>query len=214
MICTAAGLLTAFAVHVMAGVVAGVYVVLQCVYNLRAKRVRMVDVVAIACGFVLRAAAGAGAIGLPISIWLVLCVFFLCLYLGFVKRFADLTTTRLSGASDWTSPAGYTDPDELRWLLAFSASLCVTTYVMYSLSGHTAELFGPASIGFALLTPLVVICVHRFYLRASVGLSDRPVDALFQDRVVPIAVALYVLGIVLLLYVPAVGRGLGVLFFR
>ena len=58
------------------------YGLLQLAYNWGLKRVAVVDVMTIATGFALRAAAGAVAIDVRISPWLVLCVFFLCLFLG------------------------------------------------------------------------------------------------------------------------------------
>ena len=85
------------------------------------KRVMLVDVVTVALGFALRAAAGAVAIDVRISPWLVLCVFFLCLYLGFIKRLCDLTSAEARGKGQWRSDAGYDDRAELNWLLGVSA---------------------------------------------------------------------------------------------
>ena len=52
----------------------------------------------------------------------------------------------------------------------------------------------------ALLTPLVLVVMHRFYRRAASGRSDSPLDALVSDRVVQIGVSLYVAGVLLCLY--------------
>ncbi len=180
------------------------YALLQTLYNWRLKRVMFVDVVAVAIGFGLRAAAGAVAIEVQISIWLLLCVFFLCLYLGFIKRLFDLTSAELDGRSEWKAPAGYRDRFELNWLLGFSATLAVTTYLMYALSLHTRMLFGNKAIGLAVLVPLVVITVHRFYHRAMNGLSDSPLDAIRSDRVVLVSIVLFITGTLVTLYVPAV----------
>ena len=159
----------------------------------------LVDVVAVAAGFALRATAGAVAIDVRISVWLLLCVFFLCLYLGFVKRLCDLASATAAGCRDWKSPAGYDDRNELNWLLGVSAVLAIVTYLMYSLSEHAWALFGPRSIGFALLSPLVMITIHR---RASRGTSDSPLAALLEDRVVIVSVALFAAGVLMSLYVP------------
>jgi len=179
-----------------------VYVVVQAAYNALLKRVMLVDVVAVAAGFALRATAGAVAIDVRILVWLLLCVFFLCLYLGFVKRLCDLASATAAGRCDWRSPAGYDDRIELNWLLGVSAVLAIVTYLMYSLSEHAWALFGPRSIGFALLSPLVMITIHRFYRRASRGTSDSPLAALLEDRVVIVSVALFAAGVLMSLYVP------------
>ena len=142
------------------------YGVLQLFYNLKLKRVPVVDVTTIATGFALRAAAGAVAIDVRISVWLVLCVFFLCLYLGFIKRMCDLVSAERA-QSAWKPSADYRGRDELQWLLGISAVMTVLMYLSYALSDHAQTLFGPRATGLALLTPLVLIAIHRFWRRAN-----------------------------------------------
>jgi 4-hydroxybenzoate polyprenyltransferase len=190
----------------------GAYALLQVAYNLRIKTVMLVDVVALATGFALRATAGAVAIDVQISVWLLLCVFFLCLYLGFIKRLCDLASASAAGESEWTSPAGYDDRAEIDWLLGISAVLAVVTYLMYALSEHAWTLFGARSIGFALLSPLVMISIHRFYRRASRGTSDSPLAALREDRVVLVTILLFAAGVIVSLYVPWVEDALEHIF--
>lgn len=185
-------------------VVLGVYLALQVLYNAGAKYVVLVDVVVIALGFSLRAAAGALAIDDRISIWLLLCVFFLCLYLGFIKRLCDHSSAAREADTDWKSPAGYDSRLELNWLLAVSAVLGIMMYLTYALSQHAATLFGAGASGIALLTPLVLIVMHRFYRRADEGLSDSPLHAIVSDRIVQGGVVLYFVGVIACLYSSAV----------
>jgi len=194
------------------GYVIILYVLLQSSYNMGLKRVAIVDVVWVASGFALRATAGAAAIHVPISLWLVLCVFFLCLYLGFIKRLCDITSARQAGKVEWKSPAGYEHQGELDWLLGISAVLAIITYVMYAVSDHAWKQFGPRSIGFALLSPLVLIAMHRFYRGATTGASDSPFAALKRDPGVALAILIFISGTVVTLYVPEVGRWLNALF--
>jgi 4-hydroxybenzoate polyprenyltransferase len=189
------------------------YAALQLSYNGGVKRVMLVDVVAVAAGFALRATAGAVAISVQISVWLLLCVFFLCLYLGFIKRLCDLASAAAEEDGTWRSPAGYDDRSELNWLLGVSAVVAIVTYLMYALSPHAWTLFGAKSFGFALLSPLVMITIHRFYRRASRGTSDSPLAALLEDRVVLASVVLFSAGVVVTLYVPFVERILERVFF-
>jgi 4-hydroxybenzoate polyprenyltransferase len=200
------GLLVAMAVNDLLVATLLGYALLQACYNLGIKRVMLVDVVALATGFALRATAGAVAIRVQISVWLLLCVFFLCLYLGFIKRLCDLSSAAAAGDSRWKSPAGYDDRIELNWLLGVSAVLAIVTYLMYAMSDHAWALFGSRSIGFALLSPLVMITIHRFYRRASRGTSDSPLAALVEDRVVLICVLLFAAGVLASLYVPTVQK--------
>jgi len=188
------------------------YAILQVLYNAGLKRVLFVDVVGLALGFALRAVGGAVAIDVPISAWLLLCVFFLCLYLGFIKRLCDLSSAAAEGRSDWRSPAGYDDRIELNWLLGLSAVLSIVTYLMYALSEHAWVQFGSRATGFALLSPLVMIAIHRFYRRASRGMSDSPLSALREDRAVLAAVTLFAVGTLVILFVPPVKDMLDMIF--
>ena len=156
------------------------YAVLQVAYNGGLKRVAVVDVLTIATGFALRAAAGAVAIEVQISPWLVLCVFFLCLFLGWTKRMCDLVSAERAGSA-WKCSADYRGRDELQWLLGVSAVVTVLMYLSYTLSAHTWQLYGPRAYGLAMLTPLVLLAIHRFWRRANDGSSDSPLDALRSD---------------------------------
>jgi len=188
-----------------------VYALLQVFYNGGLKRVPVVDVIVIATGFALRAAAGAVAIGVQISLWLVLCVFFLCLFLGWTKRMCDLVAAERAGSA-WKSSADYRGRDELQWLLGVSAVLTTLMYLSYALSAHSWELYGPRAHGLALLTPLVFLAIHRFWRRANDGSSDSPLDALRTDPVVLGSIALYFALLGVVLFMPAAGEVLGRVF--
>jgi len=188
------------------------YALLQIGYNFGIKRVMFVDVIALASGFALRATAGAAAMAIPISIWLLLCVFFLCVFLGFVKRMCDLSSAGTEAGSTWRSPAGYDDPLELNWLLGMSGALAVVTYLMYALSEHAFLLFGVRALGFALLSPLAMLCMHRFYRLARRGETDSPLAVLRSDRVVMVTAVCFSIGVLATLWFPPIERVLDGLF--
>lgn len=73
------------------------YALLQVAYNLRLKRTVILDIGAIATGFVLRAYAGAAATGIVLSPWFLLCTAMLALFLGIEKRKAELRLLALQG---------------------------------------------------------------------------------------------------------------------
>lgn len=189
------------------------YALLQLAYNAGLKRVAFVDVAVIATGFGLRAAAGACAIDVRISVWLVLCVFFLCLYLGFIKRMCDLVSAERA-ASAWTSPAGYRGREELQWLLGLSAVMTTMMYLSYALSDHAQGLFGSRATGLALLTPLVLVAIHRFWRRANEGSSDSPLEALRHDRVVLSSIALFAVLLGVVLFAPQARVALDAVFLH
>jgi 4-hydroxybenzoate polyprenyltransferase len=192
----------------------GGYGVLQILYNAELKRIPLVDVLAVATGFALRGAAGAVAIRIQISIWLVLCILFLCLFLGFTKRLSDLRAAEAveGGGARWRSPAGYQDRAELEWLLGISTVLALMMFMMYSLSTHAREIFGVRAMGFTLLSPLILVAMYRLYRRARQGASDSILAALRADRGVRWAVGLFGAGTLVTLYVPFVERVLASVF--
>ena len=206
------GVAGGFVVDAAVGWVLVGYLLLQVLYNLGLKRVAIVDAVVLATGFAMRATVGAFAIERTVSTWLLGCVFFLTLYLAFIKRMCDLAAARSEGTG-WTSPAGYDDRFELNWLLGLSGVTVVMCWVLYTLSPHADSLFGIRASGLALLTPFVVVVVHRFYRRANQGERDSPVVAIREDPVISIALSLFVLGLFSFLYLPGVDDVLGRLIY-
>jgi 4-hydroxybenzoate polyprenyltransferase len=196
-----AGLTMGFAVIGGAGWLIATYALLQAGYNLTLKRRAYLDVATIALGFTLRAVVGAVAIDVRISVWLVLCVFFLTLFLGFVKRTCDLMAAQREGGG-WRQRAGYGDEQELQFLLAISACMAVLMYLLYTLSDHAKGLYGAGAAGLALLTPFVLLVVYRFYRRARRGLSDSPLEVLRTDRTALAGMLCFVVGTWASLYWP------------
>ncbi|MDG2021907.1 MAG: UbiA prenyltransferase family protein [Phycisphaerales bacterium] len=212
MILIVLGIAIGFFVDPAVGGVMVAYLILQFLYNAGFKRVAIVDAVVLATGFGMRATVGAFAIDRPVSTWLLGCVFFLTLYLAFIKRLCDLSAAESAGTG-WSSPAGYENRLELNWLLGLSGVSVVMSWVLYGLSSHATSLFGGRAAGFALLTPFVLIVVHRFYRRANRGERDSPMAAMREDPVILVSLVLFAAGVLACLYVPAVEEGLSRLIF-
>ena len=79
----------------LASAAIGGYLALQALYSWRLKRAVLLDVMAIAGGFVLRVAAGAAALPAALSPWMVNTILFLSLFLGFAKRRHEIGATAL-----------------------------------------------------------------------------------------------------------------------
>lgn len=190
------------------------YIALQAAYNAALKRIATVDVITLSIGFVLRAWAGAVAIGVTASLWLLATVFCICLFLAMIKRLCDLSSVRGEAGGDeaWHAAAGYHSAEELNWMLAVSAACSVITYLMYSLSGHATEAAGPGVHGLALLTPLVVTAMFRFYRAALRGLSDSPFEIMTQDGVVIACSGLFAIASAALLTIEPLGRAVDTFF--
>lgn len=180
--------------HGFAGVV-GAYVLLQILYSYALKRVALVDVFVIAIGFVLRAIAGALALHVAISPWLLQCTFLLALFLALCKRRHEkLFVDGQAGGESRASLAQY-DPRLLDMLIGISASATVVCYAIYTLAETTVDKFGTNRLG--LTVPFVVFGVFRYLdLAYRHAKGDRPEMILLSD--VPTLVNLALYGLTLL----------------
>lgn len=157
-ICWIVGLGGAFWLDTGFGLVALFYWALTMSYTLGLKSVVLLDVVAIALGFVLRAIAGAVVIHVMISPWLTICTFFLALFLGFAKRRHELITLGTEGAKHRESLAEYT-VDYLEHLLTIAIALTIQSYAIYTVLSDTAK--NHPDLWYTL--PFVVYALIRYY---------------------------------------------------
>jgi 4-hydroxybenzoate polyprenyltransferase len=147
------------------------FVTLQAAYSLALKSVELVDVLAIAGLFVLRAAAGAIAVDVRISEWLLLCTFLLALFVALGKRRAELG---LEGVRARPSLSGYSQ-ELVDQLLAIVAAATIAAYTAYALSAHDTR--------WLLATvPFVVYGLFRYLLLLHRrGLGEEPEALLVED---------------------------------
>ena len=175
------------------------YVALNVAYSTWLKRLALWDVFAIAAGFVLRALAGAFAAAVYISPWFYLCAIFLSLFLALGKRRAELLRVNVDPASSAAreSILLYTT-QLLDQLIILSVTCAVIAYSLYTFQG---EIGGSALI---LTVPVVLFGIFRYlyliYVRRE---GERPDELLYRDPQILGAVALWLLIVALVLYVPA-----------
>lgn len=161
--------------------VVAAYLVLQAAYSCLLKHKVLVDVICIALGFVLRAAAGAVAIKVAISPWLFICMFTICLFMGFCKRYNEIVTLGDLETAENHRPTliAYTS-DLLTHLITLSAGIAVVAFLFYGLSPSTVEQFGTNYLIYTL--PLVVYAVFRFAMLSMKGVYADPTDLIIRDR--------------------------------
>ena len=115
-------------IHVLSIIYA--YFILNIFYTLVLKRIAIVDIVCISVGFVLRVFAGAFAVDVPVSEWLILMVFLISLLMGFAKRRDDLLIKEESGITLRKSIDGYTKPF-IDLSVTMMAGVVIVCYIMY-----------------------------------------------------------------------------------
>jgi 4-hydroxybenzoate polyprenyltransferase len=166
------------------------FLALQGAYSWRLKQIVLIDVMAIAALFVIRAVAGAEAVDVRISPWLIVCTALLALFLALAKRRAELTT--LGAEAGRGALAGYSFPlvDQLVSIVA------ACTIVAYSL--YTFE----AREGSAMMAtiPFVVFGIFRYLLLMHrEDLGEEPESVLLSDGPILATIALWALTSALIL---------------
>jgi 4-hydroxybenzoate polyprenyltransferase len=155
------------------------FLALQVVYSLGLKHLVLLDVFAIAALFVLRSAAGAAAVDVRISPWLLLVTALLALFLALAKRRSELV---LPGSSRPVLD-GYSLP-LIDQLIAVTVACTIAAYAIYTFTAHSPALM--ATI------PFVVFGLFRYLLLVHRDdLGEEPENVLLTDRPLVIAVALW-----------------------
>jgi 4-hydroxybenzoate polyprenyltransferase len=168
-----------------AGLVAA-FLAVQGAYTAGLKHVPFLDVLAISGLFVIRAAAGAVAVDVRISPWLLVCTALLALFLALGKRRGELVLVGSSIGAGRRVLRAYSVPllDRVQFAVA---ALTVGVYMAYTLSAHDSAAL-PASV------PFVAFGLFRYvYLVRRRGAGEEPDQVLLSDRPILAAVVLWVL---------------------
>jgi 4-hydroxybenzoate polyprenyltransferase len=197
----AVGLAAAFALRAEFGVLAAVYLAVNLLYSWRLKSVVLVDVFLIAVGFVLRAVGGVEVLSPPaeISPWLLVCTFFLALFLALAKRRHERTLLMEEAPSHRATLGEY--PQELLdQFIAIVTASTIIGYTIYTVSPMTVEKLGTARLVYTV--PFVVYGVFRYlYLVFKKGRGGAPAEVLLTDGPLLLNVILWVATVVAILYV-------------
>jgi decaprenyl-phosphate phosphoribosyltransferase len=169
--------------------VAALYLVQNVAYTLRLKQIAFVDVAVIASGFLLRVLAGAVAIGVPTSGWLLLCTALLALLLGLGKRAHELIWAMAHGHMGKTRAALSGYRLDVLWvaMIALAVATCAG-FVAYTLDASTIAQFGTSRLVYS--APLVAIAIVRFlWLTLSSKTDAQPTEAMLRDPIFLLDVA-------------------------
>jgi 4-hydroxybenzoate polyprenyltransferase len=193
----AVGLLAAWALGPGSFLCALGYLALNLAYSFGLKDLVILDVLAIAVGFVLRAVAGAMAIQVVFSEWLIVCTLLLALFLALAKRRHELVT--LEDAAAHRSILAEYSPYLLDQMIAVVTASCLTAYAFYTLAPETVEKYRTGRLAFTI--PFVIYGIFRYlYLVHRKEQGGSPGDALLADRPLLATVALWAVAVVLVVY--------------
>jgi decaprenyl-phosphate phosphoribosyltransferase len=175
-----------------------IYLLMNILYSWKLKHIPVIDVLIIAIGFVLRVFAGGVVTGIEPSAWLTVMTFLLALFIAFGKRREEVVFFEESGIKTRKVIDGY-NIYFLNIAMALMASVVLVAYLMYSLTEdviirlHTDKLY---------LTSIFVITGLLRYLQLAVvkNKSGSPTELFYQDWMIQLAAAGWLLTLIILIY--------------
>jgi 4-hydroxybenzoate polyprenyltransferase len=178
--------------------IALLYAALQFVYSLWAKHQVIIDVIAVAIGFVLRAFAGGVAIHVEVSPWLVFITFVLALFLVLARRRHELIALGDDAIAHRSALSQYS-VRLVDQMISIVAGATLVSYMIYTASTEVEAKLGTPHL--YLTVPFVAFGILRYlYLIDERNEGGDPAIALFRDRPLMLAVALWILTDIALLY--------------
>lgn len=159
------------------------FAALQLAYSFGLKALVLVDVMAIAALFVIRAAAGAAAVDVAISPWLLLCTALLALFLALAKRRGELVLVGADASPGRPVLAGYSLA-LVDQLVAVVAACTVIAYSLYTFTAHSQAMM--------VTIPFVLFGVFRYLLLVHRrDLGEEPENVLLSDAPILACVAIW-----------------------
>ena len=178
--------------------IAGTYMVLLSAYSAFLKHAVILDVLTIAAGFTLRAAAGAAAIAVPISHWLLLCTTLLALFIALSKRRHELTLLTETAINHRPILGDYT-PYLLDQMISVVTASTLIAYAFYTISPETTAKFGTDLL--ALTIPFPLYGIFRYlYLVHLRDKGGSPSELVVNDGPLMLCVALWALSVIVIIY--------------
>ena len=176
------------------------YVALQALYSGPLKHIVIIDVLTLSIGFVLRAVAGAVAVNVEISHWLLVCTILLALFIALAKRRHEIVLLA-EGAVTHRPILGEYSPYLLDQMIAVVTASTLIAYIFYTVSPETQQKFGTAWLGLTIPFPLYGIFRYLYLVHRREG-GGSPADLLLTDRPLLLCVALWALAVAAIIYPP------------
>ncbi|HLX11979.1 MAG TPA: decaprenyl-phosphate phosphoribosyltransferase [Bacteroidota bacterium] len=187
-----------FYLNVQFGIVVAIYIAINILYSYWLKRVVILDVMTISAGFVLRVAAGAYLIDVPMSEWLLICTVLLSLFLGFSKRRHEITLLEKSANTHRSVLEHYT-PYFLDQMIGIVTASTVMSYALYTMSEETMQKFGTRHLVYTV--PFVLYGIFRYlYLVHRSEEGGNPTKLALTDRPLLINIILWVVSVIVIIY--------------
>jgi len=177
---------------------AGTYFVINVLYSLRLKQIAYVDVLMISFGFLLRVVAGAVAISVPISNYILLCTFLLSMFLAMGKRNHEILVVRGKSTQTRKSLKRYSERG-LNAMMVLAGSCTAAGYTAYTMDPTTVERFGTQNLVYT--APSILFGLWRFFrLVHQADKGKSPTDRMVKDPLFLLNLLVWSIAVVFILY--------------
>jgi 4-hydroxybenzoate polyprenyltransferase len=197
-ILTVAALIGAFFVDFYFGLITVAYFVLFVMYSYSLKHVAIIDILTIAVGFVMRAAAGAFAINVEISSWLLLCTMLLALFIILGKRRHEILLLDKDATSHRAVLNEY-NCNFLDQMISVVTTATLITYSLYTIAPDTIAKFNTTALKYTVI--FVLYGIFRYlYIIYKKEAGGRPEKDILTDLPTIINLLLWAMSVVWIIY--------------
>ncbi len=179
------GLTGAFLLHTRFGIAAVTYLFITLSYSNFFKHTAILDVMLLSSGFIVRAVAGAEAIQVASSPWFLTCIAFGALFIGLIKRLAEIRLLKEDAGAHRKALEEYSEPLLLQ-LISITTACSLISYALYTFEGSPTPWM-------MLTLPIVIFAVFRYLLLVSMeGEGGEPSSTLLKDKPLLLSVFAFV----------------------
>jgi 4-hydroxybenzoate polyprenyltransferase len=197
--CLIAGLIIAYFINLNTLIVITIYVIINIFYSIKIRNVVILDVITIALGFILRMIAGATAIEVGFSSWILLTTFSIALVLGFGKRRGEILLTSNNFSEDTRSVLKQYNIQYLDSIIISSVTLTIISYALYTIDSEVIYRFGTDKLIYTV--PFVIYGIFRYlYVIYKFDNDGDPTEIVLKDKLIIYIVIIWILIIVGLIY--------------
>jgi 4-hydroxybenzoate polyprenyltransferase len=167
-----------------------VYLSIQLLYSYRLKEVVIIDIFCISSGFLLRVLAGAAAIDVHVSDWLIVCTILISMLLAMGKRRHELILLGDGDAKTHRKVLSKYTPYLLDQMIGVITGSTILSYMLYCISADTIGKFGTDHLIYTV--PFVLFGIFRYlYLIHQKKTGGAPEKLLISDKQLLISVVLW-----------------------
>ncbi len=187
-----------FLLSVEFGIITLVYFTVNIAYSFKLKNIVIIDVMIIAFGFVLRAAAGAVVINVTFSHWLLMCTMLLALFLAICKRRHELYLIKEKPGKHRLVLQHYT-PALIDQMTSVVTASALMAYALYTISPEVTDKLQTDKLIYTF--PFVLFAIFRYlYLVMTQNQGGSPEKVFLQDKAMIIDMFLWIVAVFAILY--------------